>query len=219
MESTMNDEMPTEEEIKEFEELQEQFEDAHYVTIGKGITAWSGMENILVLIAAMLLDTPAERAGLVFYSINNFHTWLSLIDELFAMNTSFQALRSEWTPIAERLKKLNDTRVRLAHHAVQSGKRVLDLVEGDTGEVLNPSLRASQFDTRSKSKKHAPLKFEQLVAFVVDLVPVTERLVELMNKMAPIHLGPKQLVTQKLRELWVLTHPASDNPQAQTADS
>ena len=55
------DEMPTEEEIKEFEEMQAQFEDAHYLAIGKGITAWSRIEDILVVIVAILLDTRSKR--------------------------------------------------------------------------------------------------------------------------------------------------------------
>jgi len=47
-----------------------------FAAIGQGITAWSGMEETLVRIAAKLLRTSEVKAGLVMYSIMNFHVWL-----------------------------------------------------------------------------------------------------------------------------------------------
>jgi hypothetical protein len=194
-------EQPTEEEIKEFQELQGQMADAYYLVIGKNITAWSRTEGSLVVIGAMLLDTAFEKAGLVFYSITNFHTWLSIIDELFAMEPRFQALRSDWREIADRLKKLNDTRVRLAHHAVNSGKGIEAMVAGEDLDVLMPSLKPNRFDTRTKSKKHSPLQLEQLVDFATALAPVSEKLSELLQQMVPIYLDRGRKMVAKIREL------------------
>ena len=83
----------------------------------------------------MLLDTPSEKAGLVLYSINNVHTWLSIIEELFAIDTKFTALRPEWIAIATRLRKLNDTRVSLAHHALGPGKGFEQFVETSNDDL------------------------------------------------------------------------------------
>jgi DNA repair exonuclease SbcCD ATPase subunit len=193
----------TEEDIKEFAELQARLEEAHYGAIGKGITTWSRTEGTLVVIAAMLLDTRMEKAGLVLYSITNFYTWLSIIDELFAMDPRYRALRSQWTEIAERLKKLNDTRVRLAHHAVHSGKRIRDAIAAGEVEVdvLMPSLKPNKFDTRTKSKKHSPLQLEQVAEFVEQLTPVIEKLNKLAEQMLPLHLDQKKKIMEKFREL------------------
>jgi hypothetical protein len=194
-------EQPTEQDIKEFEELQGQLADANYLTIGKGITAWSQTEGGLVVIGAVLLDTKYEKAGLVFYSITNFHTWLSIIDELFAMAPRFQALLSDWREIAERLKKLNDTRVRLAHHAVHAGKGIEAMAAGEGLDVLMPSLKPNRYDTRTKSKKHSPLQLEQLADFVTELAPVSVKLTKLLEQMAPIYLDPRRKLMAKIREL------------------
>jgi hypothetical protein len=77
------EEQPNPEDIREFEELQSQFEETYYSSVGKGISAWSRNEGLLVAVGALLLDTTFEKAGLVFYSVINFHTWLTIIDELF----------------------------------------------------------------------------------------------------------------------------------------
>jgi hypothetical protein len=134
-------EEPTEEEIKEFEEIKKQAERDFYYAIGRSITSWSLTEGRLVYIAAMLLDSTTEKAGLVLYSITNFYNWLSIIDELFAIDPKYQPLRSDWNAIAEQLKKLNEVRVRLAHHAVERGKGIEILVsDGDEMEIF-PSLK------------------------------------------------------------------------------
>ena len=79
-------EEPTEFDRAEFDSIARELTEDTYAIIGKSITAWSTTESILVTIATMLLDTRPEKAGLVLYSINNFHTWLSIIEELFAID-------------------------------------------------------------------------------------------------------------------------------------
>ena len=65
----MNEE-PTEFDRAEFDSIARELTGDTYAIIGKSITAWSTTEGILVTIAAMLLDTGSEKAGLVSYSIN-----------------------------------------------------------------------------------------------------------------------------------------------------
>jgi hypothetical protein len=171
------------------------------------------MEGFLVHIASWILDSKTNKVGLVLYSINNFHTWLSIIDELFAMYPNFSPLRSDWIKIAERLRKLNDVRVRLAHHALEPGA-ALEILENITLENINletfeddfdsakvfPSLKPHENDTRMKWKNKA-ITLAEIVAFEEQLVEVIEMLTALMVRMKPIYLGPKQKLVAKIKDL------------------
>jgi hypothetical protein len=184
-----------------------------YQAIGRSITDWSRMEGSLVHIASWLLDSKTNKVGLVLYSINNFHTWLSIIDELFATDPNFSPLRSDWIKIAERLRKLNDVRVRLAHHALEPGS-ALKILENVAVENINletfeddfdpakvfPSLKPHKNDTRMKWKKKA-ISLDEIVTFEEQLSEVIETLTELMSRMKPIYLGPKQKLVAKIKEL------------------
>jgi hypothetical protein len=181
--------------------------------IGRSITEWSRMEGSLVHIATWLLDSQTDKVGLVFYSINNFHTWLSIIDELFAMDPNFNSLRSDWIIIAGRLRKLNDVRVRLAHHALEPGS-ALEVLENITVENINletfendfdpakvfPSLKPHENDTRMKWKKKA-INLGEIATFLVQLSEVITAITALMEKIGPIYLGPKRKLVAKIKEL------------------
>jgi hypothetical protein len=172
-----------------------------YESIGRSITDWSQMEGSLVHIASWLLDSRSQKVGLVLYSINNFHTWLSIIDELFAMDPNFSPLRSDWIKIAERLRKLNDVRVRLAHHALEPGKDPLELLEDDSDPTETfPSLKPNKADTRMKWKKNA-IGLEEIATFRDLLIEVIEEMTTLMSRMGPIYLGPKRKLVAKVKEL------------------
>ena len=184
-----------------------------YEVIGRSITTWSKMEGFLVDIVSWLLDSETKKVGLVLYSINNFHTWLSLIDELFAMDPSFSPLRSDWTKIAGRLRELNDVRVRLAHHALEPGSVVgnlknitleninLETFENDFDpKKVFPTLKPHEHDTRVKWKK-AAISFDEIVSFLEQLNDVIERLTALRSGMSPIYLAPKRKLIAKIREL------------------
>ena len=184
-----------------------------YQAIGRSITDWSQMEGFLVHIVSWLLDSETKKVGLVLYSINNFHTWLSIIDELFAMDPNFSPLRSDWTKIAGRLRKLNDVRVRLAHHALEPGS-ALENLENVTLENINletfendfdaakvfPTLKPHENDTRGKWKK-AAISLDEIVSFQEELIDVIETMTALMSQMSPIYLGPKQKLVAKIKKL------------------
>jgi hypothetical protein len=197
-----------------------------YEVIGRSITDWSRMEGSLVHIASWLLDSGRKKVGLVLYSINNFHTWLSIIDELFAMDPNFSPLRSDWTKIAGRLRKLNDVRVRLAHHALEPGS-ALENLENVTLENIDletfendfdsakvfPTLKPHKNDTRIKWKKTA-ISLDEIVSFQEELIDVIETMTALMSDMGPIHLGPKQRLVAKIRELQQKVAQQEQTPDA-----
>lgn len=172
-----------------------------YAAIGKSITDWSQMEGSLVHIASWLLDSRSKKVGLVLYSINNFHTWLSIIDELFAIDPNFSPLRSDWIKIAERLRKLNDVRVRLAHHALEQGKNPLEILENDSDPAeAFPSLRPNKADARMKWKKKA-ISLDEIATFREQLIEVIENMTALMIRMEPVYMGPKRKLVAKIKEL------------------
>jgi hypothetical protein len=217
MERLMDEEEQIRKELEEFKvdvgRTAEEMTAKTYEVIGRSITTWSQMEGFLVDIVSWLLDSETKKVGLVLYSINNFHTWLSIIDELFAMDPNFSPLRSDWTKIAGRLRKLNDVRVRLAHHALEPGSIAgnlenvtleninLETFENDfDSEKIFPTLKAHENDTRVKWKK-AAISFGEIVSFLEQLSDVLETMTALICVMGPIYLGPKRKLVAKIKEL------------------
>ena len=126
---------------------------------------------------------PAEKASLVLYSINNFHTWLSIVEDCSPLTSSSLLLRPEWIAISNRLRKLNDTRVSLAHHALGPGKGFEHFVETDNDDLsgIFPTLRPDSSDTRTKSKKHTPIGLEQLSEFMHELATTQRMMATLID--------------------------------------
>jgi hypothetical protein len=122
-----------------------------YTAVGQGISHWSKMEGQIVRIVAKLLGTAEEQAGLVMYSINNFYTWIDIIDQLFVLDNTSAKSHKAWAKLNEKLKKENCIRVRLAHHSIS---QETEFVEGMIAG-FQAHLRPPQLDMRQKSKPHA----------------------------------------------------------------
>lgn len=141
-----------------------------YTSIGQAISAWTGMETALILIAALLLEASSDKTGVVFYSIQNFHLWLNILDELFGFDQDYAKHRRKWTPITSDLRAMNDTRVRLAHHTRDR-------------KASAPALIPATLDLRSKSKKYKPLTTSEVVDFSENITAVTDKLTGLLVAM------------------------------------
>jgi hypothetical protein len=116
--------------------------------VGFALSSWAGMETSLVGIACLLLRTKeANKIGTILYSLSNFHTWLSIIGDLFLLEPLYIDLMTRWNKINNRLRELNDIRVRLAHHTLYYGDQ-------DTTIAADTSLVPGRFDVRPKSQKH-----------------------------------------------------------------
>jgi hypothetical protein len=153
-----------------------------YRLVGESISLWSETEGFIAVIGALLLGTSDEKAGIVFFSTPNFYSWLSIIDDLFILDKDFESLRPAWGEIAERLKKMNDTRVRLAHHSYNDRRKIKGV----------PALRPNRIDARSKSKKYAPLDAEQILAFIAKFSPLIAKLGGLIRQMHAIRRASLQ---------------------------
>jgi hypothetical protein len=159
------------------------------------------MEGSLVHIASWLLDAQSPKVGLVFYSINNFHTWLSIIDELFAIDPVFAPLKSDWNEIANKLRGLNDIRVRLAHHALEAGRDPAELVENELDDLeMFPTLKPNRTDVRAKWKKKE-IGLAEIISFQEEVLAVVEKLTKLMHRIVPIYMGPKRRLIANIKEL------------------
>jgi hypothetical protein len=137
---------------------------------------WAGMEGSLIAITSLLLRThEAEKVGMIMYSILNFHVWLNIVDELFVMEPR-SSLKPRWNKISEKLKRLKDTRDRLAHHTIHHQGAISVL-------GIDTSLRPGPFDTRRKSKKFKPLDFDQITEFTESVRVVVDEFAALLTSM------------------------------------
>jgi hypothetical protein len=165
-----------EEQNQEFDTKQKSVEqNALFSAVGLALSFWSQTEENLVAITGMLLRTKFQMAGLIMYSIINFHVRLNIIDELFSMSPHYGSLKPKWNKVHEKLKALQDMRDRLAHHTVYSGRR-------SDEATLSPG----RFDSRKKSKKHQPLTRDQIWDFTHSLTKVTHDTAELIDAMTAL---------------------------------
>jgi hypothetical protein len=151
-----------------------------FTAVGFGISEWAWMEEELVRILARLLRVSEAKAGLVAYSIINFHVWLQMIDDLFVLDGTYPKSLRKWRQIKENLKAENDVRARLAHHAIGS-----DSLERAVSGRSKPHLKASALDSRSKTKKFERLTAQEIYEFtnrVGDLKVRLAALLVLMKK-------------------------------------
>ena len=121
----------------------------------------------------------ATKIGIIMYSIVNFNAWLGIIDELFPQEALYFPLKPKWNKINENLKRLNDTRNRLAHHSIYHGANASALA-GDT------SLRPGRFDARKKTQKYQPMDVDQILKFADSVAGVQEDLTALLNAMTAL---------------------------------
>src|SRR5687767_7635572 len=116
-----------------------------YAAVGQTLSSWARMENSLITVVSLLLETTHSRAGIVMYSVLNFGAWIQIIDDLIALDSRYLPLKPKWNKIGGRLRGHKDTRDRLAHHSVHYSRQ--------KAPMLPPALRPSEFDLRQKSKK------------------------------------------------------------------
>lgn len=140
-----------------------------YILVGEAITHWSDLEGRLVRIGAKLLGIPADKAGVVFYSIANFYTWIAIIDDLFDFDGSYLKSAARWHKIKSRIKSENDIRVRIAHQGTP---------------VDSPGeLRRHHLDARSKSRAGKPLTAAEIQSFIVRVDRLYADLIDLLRMM------------------------------------
>lgn len=149
---------------------------ALFSIVGLALSQWSGMEDLLVGIASLLLRThEAEKVGTIMYS-TSFSPWLGIIEDLFSQEPRYISLKPKWNKLSGRLRGLKETRDRLAHHTIFDGEKA----SGDS------SLRPSRFDIRQKVQKYQPLDYDEIAKFSDALGKITEDLKALLNSMTAI---------------------------------
>jgi hypothetical protein len=162
------------------EEMKDLFEGSAertlYLVVGSALTSWAALEESLVAVLAILLRTSGEKAGLILYSTINFNVWISIIDELFAVDDLFLPIKPRWNKISERLRRLKDDRDRIAHHPVQG--------KSDSSAFAESTLRPAAWDIRQKSLKYKPMANDDIMDFSHKVVAVAGDLLALAKTMA-----------------------------------
>jgi len=143
-----------------------------YSSVGQAISMWASMESEVIEIAAILLGTTEQKTGLVFYSIMNFFSWLTIIDQLFTIDFKYSGHKPGWGKCAETLKALNDTRVRLAHHTVWD--KPLD-------DSKPATIGPGRYDTRSKWREQGHLNEDEIIIFTAAVLDVSDKLKALLR--------------------------------------
>lgn len=161
-----------------------------YASVGQSISAWAHMETGLIYMFASLMGTHPQKAGLVLYSINNFHSWLSLIETLMASDDRLKHLVPVWNKKSEVLKKLNDTRARIAH------QRASD----DTNQSLGKVLAASRLDTRVKTLKQKPLTVGEIHSFIQSTLKISADIADFLGPLTAVTGRPPSPATPTPQE-------------------
>ena len=142
------------------------------------------MEERLVQMAARLLRSSERKAGLVLYSIINFYVWIDIIDQLFVLDGTYKNAQAKWKTLLSMLKKENDIRVRLAHHALD-----LDIEVDHEKHSMQAYLRPGKFDTRTKAKTLKPIETQEIIEFAGRVSDLHDQLILVLEQMKK----PKQL--------------------------
>jgi hypothetical protein len=150
-------------------------QDLFHRVAGHALTAWAKMEENLVMLVAVLLLVRSSKAGLILYSIMNFNTWLTIIDELFILEPRYIQFKPRWDKICASLRRNKDYRDRLAHHPIDRESN--DDIKGKA------TSRPSRFDVRRKPQSFRPLTVDQVIQFSERIITITDELQDLLDEM------------------------------------
>jgi hypothetical protein len=143
-----------------------------FITAGAALTYWAEMEEEIVKIVSHLLRTHEEKAGLIMYSIINFHVWRNLVSDLFEADEQLNIHKRRWNKLSERMRGIKDNRDQLAHHSARRGE--------NSKEV---QFRPSALDRRNKTKTQSPLSLTQTIDLSNTIQRITKDLAELNSAM------------------------------------
>lgn len=154
-----------------------------FTAIGFAISDWSSIEDRLVILVSLLLRTTHVKAGIIMYSITSFHTWITLIDELFDHDDLSKPKKREWIKFQSRLREAKDTRDRIAHNPVTA--EASPEVEGERVWLLRPTI----LDYRSKTLKQRPLDHNSVNTYSQGLTALRKEIDSFVREMAVLIQG------------------------------
>lgn len=137
--------------------------------VGLALSYWAKMEEAIVVIAALLLRVPNEKAGLMMYSILNFNSWLDIINSLFDIDDTLLPFKGRWSKVSRRIRAIKDQRDQLAHHPI---------------EGTSTAIKASVLDIRQKTKKQSALNVDEILQFHDAVLKIIGDLVSLVEAMS-----------------------------------
>ena len=130
-----------------------------HTEIGEALSKWAMLESELIDTAAIVVGLDREKAGIVFFSIINFNTWLQIIADIIVTQSTLIEFSPRWNKVSGRLKGLKTTRDRLAHHTTLESIDIHKL----------PTLSAPKLDGRRKNQKFTGLTASEISRFSMSI--------------------------------------------------
>lgn len=151
--------LPTEEDERKF-----------YAALGKAITSWADLEEVLFAITLSILGCTRERAAIVFYRTPTIDSRVTLTSDLihsfFPRHEPGEQpdLRvKRWKEIQGEIKDNLSVRNRLAHHPVGP---VVDLYESEDGKEHEVEIGQASYISESerlrKREQPTPLGINEI---------------------------------------------------------
>lgn len=170
------------------------FEQALFTEVGKALSSWASLEEIMVCIASKLMTNSIQKAGVVMYSIINFGSWLSIISELFTHEELYAHLKPRFDKMTGRLRALKEIRDRLAHHSAFKAD-----IPAAVFKVT--SIAPSPYDVRAKSLKYQPLTLPEIREFGTSVIDMMKDMTALIIEMEAIHSAHIDKLDAQIDEL------------------
>jgi hypothetical protein len=152
-----------------------------YAAVGRAITGWADLEDVLFRMTLAVLGCTMERAAIVFYRTPTIDSRLTLTNDL--LNSFFPKHRpgeqpdpriKRWRELQTEIKTHLPTRNRLAHHGVAPILEFREISHDEvTIEIRTASVASHGEQLRKPDQTLAPLTLED----VQTLTRTTSRLV------------------------------------------
>jgi hypothetical protein len=118
-------------------------EQKFYAAVGRAITAWADIEDVLFAITLSILGCSRDRAAIVFYRTPTIESRLTLTNDLIYSffpkhepGDQPDARIKRWREIQAKIREHLPVRNRLAHHPVGP---VVDLRDDQNLEIIHAS--------------------------------------------------------------------------------
>ena len=165
-----------------------------FMEVGRALSTWAYLEEIMVCIVSLLLTNSVNKAGVVMYSIINFGTWLIIISELFPHDELYAHLKPNWDKLTSRLRALKDVRDRLAHHSAFKSEIPAKFFKLTT-------IAPSPYDVRAKSMRYKPISPLEIGQFIITVTDVAKELAALVNEMEKIKFAHIEMLDAEIAKI------------------
>jgi hypothetical protein len=183
-------------------------EERFFAAVGKAITRWADLEDVLFKITHGILGCSRERAAIVFYRTPTIDARLTLTADLIASFLPRHApgdqpdsIMKQWKELEKDVRDRLQTRNRLAHHP--AGAVVL-ISPTDDWSIVTGSYPSEGERLRKRQEEPQPLVIEEVrthIQVVGRLISCLDNFQRLHLPKSPSGLGAQEFQQAPLRDL------------------